>query len=246
MEKETIGFYVLLGLSVISVIAALLSVNLYLIILAVLLEGTAVFVYRFWFVFDTLVFRHTNLIQVFDGYELSGERRCAIRRINGKVSVTCASVLDTTGSSEIDRQKIENIISHIDYPFKFTMQVERLDYAKIIDRLQTKRNMKEIELTRLSGARKRDPGKESRIKREIEQLEHDIKSIGFGQMPLKAVYYIFTTAVSESKYDAEEKAKSQIRELTSQFDALLNSKGRIVNGTELLDIMKIDSSMVLV
>ena len=55
-----------------------------------------------------------------------------------------------------------------------------------------------------------------------------------------------TSAVSEMPYDAEERAKSQIRELGSQFDALLKARSKLLVGDELLKLLQLDSEMALI
>lgn len=234
-----------MGMSALTSIASILTLNIFIIALTSAFILASVVLYKLWYVIDALIFSHTNLVEIFNGYELSRDRTSAIRRINDVISATTVSLLEANSAAEIDKSKIENIIAHINYPFKFVMQVERLNVNKIADRLETSRSMKEIELSRIDQPSNKKTLKANQLKREIEQLQHDINAIKIGETPVRLVYYIMTSSISESVYEAEERAKSQIRELSSQFDALLKSKSKVVTGNELIDLLKLDSEMIV-
>lgn len=243
MKKDSLLFYVIMAVAGLLAVASILTLNPVVICLASASILVSVVIYKLWYVIDSLIFKRTNLIELFNGYELSKDRNSAIRRMDDRVSSTTAAILNVDKEASIDRVDIENIIAHISYPFKFVMQVEKLNVGKIMEGLQTSRSIKEIELSRLDTAR--SSVRINQLKRELELIHHDINAIKTGETPVKLAHYIFTTAVSDTFYDAEERAKSQIRELSSQFDALLKSKSRIMDGNELLDLLKVDSEMVM-
>lgn len=243
--KEEYVFYLLVILSVVAEAVSIFTLNIFLIALSSVLLFSSMIIHKLWYVIDSFLFKHTNLIEVFGGFELSGDRASAVRKESGIVSATATAMLLVGTKSDVDRRKVENILAHINYPFKFVMQAERLNIEKLIDKLETRRSTREIELSRIDHSSQRHLPMINRIKRELEVLGHDIESISAGEVPLRLAYYIMTTAVSESRFDAEERAKSQIRELASQFDALLSAKSRILQGNELLRILEIDSSMVV-
>jgi hypothetical protein len=242
MKNEALFFYILLALSGIAVIASILTLNIFVIAISVILIFASVVVYKLWYVIDSLVFKHTNLIELFNGYELSKDRNSAIRRKDGRIISTTAALLSAEKEESIEKGDIENIIAHINYPFKFVMQVEKLNVHRIMDRLQTERSLKEIELSRLDN--NKSSVRINQLRRELELIQHDMNAIKTGDTPIKLTRYILTTSVSDTFYDAEERAKSQIRELSSQFDALLKSNSRIIVGTELIELLQLDSEMV--
>lgn len=222
-------------------IASLLTLNFWLIVGSLIIATLLVAFYRLNYIVDSLVFKHTNLIQVLDGCELSGDRSTAIRRLGNVFCATAvASMLNNSGES-IDRQKIDNIISNSHCTFRFVLQVEKLDINKLLDRLQTKRGMKEIELARLKNNPKDTSSKTGALRREIELIDHEIEKVGMGGAPLKVAQYIMTSAVSDSKFSAQENAKSQLRELVSEFGALIGTKSEILSGNDLLDQLKFDA-----
>ena len=65
-----------------------------------------------------------------------------------------------------------------------------------------------------------------------------------GGTPLKVSQYIMTSSISESRFTAQEAAKSQLRELVSEFGALLGYKSEIIEGDELLRILRFDSGLI--
>ncbi|MFI5412899.1 MAG: hypothetical protein ACHQX1_03335, partial [Candidatus Micrarchaeales archaeon] len=174
MEIENTIFWILMVVSVITSIASILTLNLFLIALTSILIFASVILYKLWYVIDALIFSRTNLVELFNGYELSRDRASAIRRVNDLISSTTAAVFEANSTTEIDKSKIENIIAHINYPFKFVMQVERLNVNKITDRLETSRSLKEIELSRIDQPNGKKTLRANQLKRELEQLQHDI------------------------------------------------------------------------
>ena len=238
--KENTLFYLLLALSALTLVASIATLNPFLVAATALLLLSAVSVFKLWYIIDSLIFKHTNLIEVFNGYELSGDRSCAILRKGGMISATTAAAFTVGKGAAPDGAQMENLIANFSHPFKFIMQVERLNTDKVSDDLRTKRSRKEIELSRIDQKQQNLP-RINQIKREIEQLEHDISVISSGNAPLRLAYYAVTCAVSDTSYDAEEQAKSRIRELSSQFDGLLKSKSMVLKGPDLLDLLKLDS-----
>ena len=220
-------------------LSSLLSLNVFLIALSLLAVLTLILTQKLWFVVEALVFKHTSLIQVLGDQQLSGIRSAAIRRAKGGFVATTMALLRGDARENVDREKIEAIIAHLNYPFRFVLDVKRLDANKLLDKLQTKRSLKEIALSKMS-ANGPSAAKMSAIKREIEEIERDISNIS-ASTPVSLARYIATSAKSESRFAAEEHAKSQIRALASEFGTLLNSEAQILAGTDLLECLEIDS-----
>ncbi len=222
-------------------LSSLLSMNPVLIALSLVAALMLILTQKLWFVIEALVFRHTNLIQVLGSQQLSGDRSTATRQIKGGFVATAMVLLKGDSRETVDREKIEGIIAHLNYPFRFVLHVKRLDVNRLLDRLQTQRGIKEIALARMSiNAFGSNSAKVRQLKREIEQIEEDIRSIS-ASTPVSLARYVATSAKSESRFAAEEHAKSQIRALASEFGAFLNSDAQILTGAELLNGLEIDS-----
>ena len=242
MEHD-IRFYAVISVLVLISIAAVLTLNPFLIIASLAVSALLIPFYRLHYLVESVLFKRTNLILLLDSCELSGERSAAIRRIGDMFCATTASLLENSAGKPIERDRIENIIANAHCAFRLVMQVERIDMNKLLDRLQTRRGIKEIELARLGSQNSgRDASKAAMLRRQIDQLEHDIERISSGS-PLKISQYIITSAVSENRFAAQERAKSQICELASEFGALIGSKSEILSGEELVRVLKFDSTM---
>lgn len=239
--RDGVNFYCLVSVLVLLSIACILTLNIALILVCLAAASVLVAFYRLHYLVDALVFRRSNLIQVIDSCELSGERSTAVRKLEGKYCATAAALLKTGPTERIEREKIESIIGNSRCQFRFVMQVEGVDIGKLLDRLNTRMSMDELALGRLSGRNEKgNIVKINRLKREIDHIRNEIDKIS-AAVPLRVSQYIMTSAVSENRFAAQERAKSQIRELAGEFGALLSSKAEILSGNELLEVLKFDS-----
>jgi hypothetical protein len=158
--------------------ASLITFNLYLIALASFSALASFVVFVMWGFIDAFLFQHTNFVQVFGGWELSGDRVAACSRRKEGYTAVAAAIFEMGGMGEVNREQIERMIANSGYPFKFVMQVEQLNLNKLLDDLQTRRSRCEIELSRIGNLKRgRGLAKANIIRRKIEQLEHDIKSV---------------------------------------------------------------------
>jgi hypothetical protein len=241
MEHDLKFYAIVIVLAILS-IASILTLNLALIIAALLISALLVAFYKLYYIIESVIFKRTNLIQVIDGCELSGDRTTTIRRVRDGICATAAALLENGSNSAVEKDKIENIVANSHCTFKFVMQVERVDVHKLLDRLQTKRSMIEIEISKLDEHPGRNNiAKINSLKRKADQISHEIEKVTSGSTPLKVAQYIITSSISESKTIAQERARSQIRELASEFGALIGTKSEILSGDDLLTMLKFDS-----
>lgn len=198
-----------------------------------------------WQALESAIIRRTGIIELVGQYELSGDRLSAVRRANGKIVSTTVASLDGNSGAGIDRKSIEAIISRLNFPFKFTLQVSMLNTAKLLDSMQTRRAANEIKLSKIAQSKKsKDSARANAIRRELELIEHDIRNMTSGSVPLRMLMLVSTSAASESRFYAEELAKSRIRELAGEFGALTNAQVRILSGSELAEALMLESVMI--
>ncbi len=228
--------------AILLIISILSGSVLVLFISAILLFLTLIF-YKGWYILEPLLFRKVNVIQTVGNYQLSGERRSAIIKSNGYVSATTAVLIDVSKIDELDREALENIIHNLKMPFKIIMQIEQLNTSKIVNDLKTKQYMKESELYKIAKLNPKSP-KVAALNREISQITNDILEITSGKMPLKLSYYALTSAIAENAYRAQDLAIMRIKELANSIDSVLNTKSNILEGDDLLSVLKFDSVVV--
>jgi hypothetical protein len=230
--------FLLIAVDVMASVASLLLFNVYLIILSVSASLLLFFLYKLWDVFESLVIKRTGIIQLVDDYELEGDRISAVRKKGEIYSAVSAAVLRDMPSKELDREGIERIIASSNAPFRFVLQVAKLNTGKIFDDLKTRRRMKEIELSRAGARKGDDPTKV--VERELELIEGEIRAINMGAVPLKTSIYLMSFAESESKFASEERALSQVKALAGEFSAVLGAGFEVLNGAELISVMRSD------
>ncbi|MCL4379449.1 MAG: hypothetical protein M1160_02265 [Candidatus Marsarchaeota archaeon] len=237
--------YILITACFVALALGAATLNPYVVSLAAALSLSALVLHKMWGIIEARIFERTNLVQVFSGFELSGNRSVIISRSAKRYTATSAARVVSLGTTVIDREKIENMIAHTNFPFKLVMHVERVGVARLLERLQTRKGLKEIELSRIE-----DPGSgkglvsANRLKSEISLLEHEIEGINGGGMPLRLAYYAMTSAVSESRHKAEEEALVQIRSLSSEFDATFGTRSSLLSGEEMVRMMRFDSAVL--
>ncbi len=240
---ERIYKYIAVSVYGIAFISGLLIGSLLLIGMSVAMLTLGIAVYKGWYLIEAEVFRHSNLIQVLDGYQISADRQAAMRVHKGRYVATAVAELDTSAINDLDKERLEDIIKSTNMPFKLVIWVQQLNLAKTIDDLKTKKYSKEAQLSRLM-REKPNEQKLNAVKRAIAQIEADIIGISAGRIPLKLAYYIMVSAASESSFNAREDAITALKRITSSFDAILKSKSRLVTGNELVETLSFDALTV--
>ncbi len=237
-------FITLLALATIITFASIATMNMLLIAASIGTILVTALLYRLWYVIEAAIFKHTRLVELFNGYELSSAREAAVRKINGTFSATAAALLTTSAKQGMDLERLESIIQQTRAPFKFVLQVERLSAKKLLDAMQTKMSMKRLEISKLStSSEKKNTAKIDALKRETAELEKEISALS-ASAPMRLRQYIMTSALSENKFTASERALSQIKELSGRFGALLGAEPVPLSGNELTTVLELDSTLI--
>jgi hypothetical protein len=237
-------FVALLALAAMVTLASIATLNALLVAASLITIFAIALLYRLWYIIEAAIFKQTQVVELFGGYELSGAREAAVRKCNGSFSATAVALLATDAKQGADLERLESIIRQTRAPFKFVLQVERLGAKKLIDAIQTKMSMKRLEMSKLSASSdKRNIAKLDVLKKETVELEKEIATIS-ASAPMRLRQYIMTSALSENKFTASERALTQIRELSSRFGALLGAEPTPLSGTELATVLELDSTLI--
>jgi cell division protein FtsB len=228
--KEDYIFYIGITSCILLVAVGAIILNVIIVSAALLIIGFLTIVYKAWYLIEAIVFSHTNIVERYGSYELSGERNTAIIQNEGNFTAIAAALV-TSVSRHPTQQEFESMISKIDFPFSFATSIKRADSSNLLKSLQTRYSMLEIKLDRLiaEGASQR---KISSLKREMAILEEEIKTMQSGKQ-LKLYRFISTYATSQSKIAAQAKALSQLDSIMSGFSVLLGAKLSTLSGSEL-------------
>jgi hypothetical protein len=119
-----------------------------------------------------------------------------------------------------------------------------LDTKSILESIETKKYAKEIELSRLSSSsRNKDTLRSVRLRNTINALSEDIDNIKKGKKPVYLAYYLVAVGSSENKFFAEELAINRLKTIANEFSFAFKAKFNILEGDQLIEILKMDSGV---
>ncbi len=192
---------------------------------------------KFWDYINALFIKHSNFITLFNGYELAVDKSVAITKFNDIYHSIAIGYFIFEKDVEFDRDSLESIIKSNNIPFRFIINVEYINQERVLNNLETKKRFKEIQISNIY--KKKNLAKIDLIKRDIEVLSHDIKSISAGK-PIKLVYYIFTYGDSENKFNAQSTAMRNLNSISSSFSSAFKCSFRYLQGQDLIKFLKFD------
>ena len=164
-------------------------------------------------------------------YTLSDNPRVAVSYFGNLYACVGVSLLllnsQVTGTSE----KFEEIIAKCKYPFEFSVAVESMGTKKVMDDLETRRRMKEIELSRSDNSKIDQINK---LQRELDLISGEIAQIAQGSKPIYVSMRIKCSASSYSEGEAASTALSRLESVSNLFGATYNLSYKVLSGEELM------------
>ena len=142
-----------------------------------------------------------------------------------------AAILTPNNISNITPEDYESIIESVHEPFELSISITEEGKNRILEDLNTKRKIKEIELA------KADPGKYDKInsiKRDITVIEGDIEDISSGGKALSIYIILKTRATSANEIDAIVESAKNIGRLAESFAASCRLEYNILSGEHLI------------
>lgn len=198
-------------------------------------------IYKGWYIFEAKFIEGTGIVQVVGNYELGDERSVAVLREGSVFNSVAVGAFYGLGRTNVDRDKFEGIIERVNTPFRLVTSVEYLDRKGLLDRLETRLRIKQIESANISQRRsKRNRLKMDALENEIKHIQRQIQGVSEGRRALRLVYYVVVNAISESRYGSVEAAKSALLRVVSEIEAGFGVRGRQLYGNDLLEFLKID------
>ncbi len=222
--------YSILAFSIISIISsfafgnaifAIISSFLMLLSIAYLYSGKLI---------NRLIIAGTKPIIIYKGYELSNNLASAILRKGQYYESISMAELILSSQVNPSNYSFENIISRINVPFEYKIELKGLSEKKLVDELETKMHIKEIELSNASNERD-----SIRLRREIEAIEGEIKAISSGSKPLDVKFIIKCKAISQSLIEATTTSQKNVEHVASIFANEFNLSYSLLKGESLLE-----------
>ncbi len=163
----------------------------------------------------------------------SHDRSCLLSRSDNGYNAIAASSISGSGNGKLDRESVESIISKTEFPFRFMVSIERVDLKNFMEKLQTQKRIKEIQLSRLNKTLQKSAVIEARLKAEISHLSDEIEDFISGGTPVNVHYYVMVSEYGDNAYAAQNSAKIAIKQVSSLFDSVLGSTSKVLKGSEI-------------
>ncbi|MDE1825702.1 MAG: hypothetical protein KGH61_01415 [Candidatus Micrarchaeota archaeon] len=182
-------------------------------------------------IINPMLSRKAKVCIVSGSYALSHNPRVAVLHSENIYTCVGASLLklnsQVTGASE----KFNEIVAKCKYPFEFSVIVEEMSTKKVTEELETRRRIKEIELSRLDGTK---IGHTNKLQRELEVINGEIAEISHGSKPVHVKIRIKCSASSYSESEAANTMLSRLDSVSNLFGATYNLSHRFLSGEELM------------
>jgi len=213
---------------------SVLTMNPVILISAIFAALLAAVYSRAYHIINPIMARRFGIIEMCNGYTLgNGGRAASMRREHDFIGVAVAIVRQT---SEIKNGAaiFEELLVKTRVPFELRIGVVQVDRKKFTEDLETQRRIKEIEL---SGADPADQKKVSSVRRQISEIEHEIRSIRDGDVSLNSRITIRTSCTGFSEAAVLNDAERQISSIAEVFCAAFNMDYYIARGEILLGLL---------
>ncbi len=170
-----------------------------------------------------------------DGNMIEGnDKLCLLSRLNNGYTAIAASSINGSGNGKLDRDSMESIISKTEFPFRFMASVERVNLKNFMEKLQTQKRIKEIQLSRLDKSSHKSAMVEARLRAEISHLSDEIEDFVSGGTPVDVHYYVIVSEYGDNAYAAQNSAKMAIKQVSSLFDSVLGSTSKVLKASEII------------
>jgi hypothetical protein len=234
IEKELTNrlySYAFYSLAAAMFVASIFSLSLYFLAFAIALLFAAAFFFSSGHLVNNLLLKRIGAIDFYEGFRLS-KRLCAVTRKNGNSYLAIsAALLWKDGEKKETSDVLESLVSNVSFPFEFCLGIRAVDKRKVLEGLETKRRMKEIEITR-SDISKYD--RISKLKRELSAIEGEIR--GFRERrPLVVEARLRTFWLGQNEMEAARESEKNIEQLSGTFSSMLGFEYEILKGENLLE-----------
>jgi hypothetical protein len=216
-----IGYYTLLIFAALGVIAMFVS-------------------YLGWDIIEAVIFKRTGVIEVLSGYTVSGDMDSAVFRKDNHYSALAVARVENLGGGKFDQSRFDKIIIGLGFPFRISIQLEKMDTRHITEKLQTKKRMKEIKISNIGTVTNREEMEKRRLTQEVAHLQNQISEIEKGGAALIFSYNLLCTGKGKTSSLAEAEAVSRLRRLCSEFDSAFGSSSRHLRRKELVSFIEME------
>lgn len=223
--------YAFYSLAAAMLVASVFSFNLYFLAFAIVLLLSAAVFFSSGHLVNDLVLKRMGFIGFYEGFRLSKKMYSVTRKSgNGYISLS-AAILRKSGEEKEKLDLLESLVSNVNFPFEFCLGIRSVDKRKVLEGLETKRRMKEIEITRSEGGKY---DKTNKLKRELSVIEGEIRS--FRELrPLAVEARVKTFWLGQNEMEAARESEKNIEQLSGMFSSMLGFECEMLKGEDLLE-----------
>ena len=180
---------------------------------------------------NNLLIKNSRVIVLSNGYELSNNLYSAVKKGNSFYESISIAILIVNSQISNNGLAFEQLLDKLKVPFEYSIELKELNKKRILEELETKLHMKEIQL-----ANEKPNSKElGRLKREIGIIESEINAINSGGNPFNVEFKIKCRAASTSLIEATSVSQRNVELVANLFATSLNVGYRLLKGEELLN-----------
>jgi hypothetical protein len=184
---------------------------------------------------NNLLINRSNVIAYYNDYKLNVNLVSLTKRDGGSYKSLSAAVLQQESAPDVQREAMRSLIESIAEPFEFSIMVMQADKKRLVDALDMKRRMKEIQLGRIK------PGKYDAInalKREIQLIEAEEDSIRKSGRAFNTMVRITAMALAGSESEAARQSVRSLERICDSFSATTKLEYEILKGEARVESMR--------
>ena len=223
--------YSFYAISICSLLFSLLFGSALLAFLAMVMALLSIIYLHTGKLINNLLIKNSRVIVLSNGYELSNNLYSAVKKGNSFYESISIAILIVNSQISNNGLAFEQLLDKLKVPFEYSIELKELNKKRILDELETKLHMKEIQL-----ANEKPNSKElGRLKREIGIIESEINAINSGGNPFNVEFKIKCRAASTSLIEATSVSQKNAELVANLFATSLNVGYRLLKGEELLN-----------
>ena len=223
--------YSFYAISICSLLFSLLFGSALLAFLAMVMALLSIIYLHTGKLINNLLIKNSRVIVLSNGYELSNNLYSAVKKGNSFYESISIAILIVNSQISNNGLAFEQLLDKLKVPFEYSIELKELNKKRILEELETKLHMKEIQL-----ANEKPNSKElGRLKREIGIIESEINAINSGGNPFNVEFKIKCRAASTSLIEATSVSQRNVELVANLFATSLNVGYRLLKGEELLN-----------
>lgn len=228
--------YLFYSASVVSLIISIFSYNLLFIALnSMLLLLSSVYL-NSGHIINNILIKRSKIIEIYNGYSLSDDLVSVFKKVGKLFYSTSIALLFVEKNFDIKQGAVRTLLENIREPFEFSIVMREIDKKRMIESLEIRRNMKEINLRKLD---QKLYDKINNLQREIDILDQEIKNIRTSGKAFDILLVLKVTVKSDNEFEAERGSIKNLEHVADIFSSSMNVNYCILKGEELLAFLEV-------